>query len=80
MKKIKEEQLGQLVELNNKSMELLRSIGLLENQKHYALRSLMVVNEEVAGYKKSLEEEYGSISIDLATGEYKEIEADGQTN
>ena len=37
------------------------------------LHKVAEVNTALEEYKKELEEEYGKISIDLKTGEYKEI-------
>ena len=71
--KIKEEQLNKIKEQQKAVNEIVNNIGLIETQKHALLHELALVNEEVASYKKELEDEYGSVTIDLSDGSYKEV-------
>ena len=80
MAKIKEEQLSEIVELQGKLNEIISSIGILETQKHGFLHDVAEVNKKIEEFKAKLEEEYGAISVDLKTGEYTEVEKDGDSN
>ena len=76
IKQITEEQL-KIVRKNQTELDntLLR-IGILESQKHAALHSLAEINKKNEEYKIMLEEEYGSININLEDGSYTIIEKD----
>ena len=80
MAKIKEEQLSEIVELQTKLNEIISNIGLLETQKHGFLHDVAEVNKKIEEFKVKLEKEYGAISVDLKTGEYTEVEKDGDSN
>lgn len=80
MAKIKEEQLNDIVSLQGKLNELISNIGVLETQKHALLHDVAVVNKDIEDFKTGLEKEYGAISVDLKTGEYTEVEKDGDSN
>ena len=80
MAKITEEQLSEIVELQSKLNEIISNIGLLETQKHGFLHDVAEVNKKIEEFKAKLEEEYGAISVDLKTGEYTEVEKDGDSN
>jgi len=80
MAKIKDEQLKEIVELQTKLNEVINNIGILETQKHGFLHEVAEVNEKIEKFKTSLEKEYGAISVDLKTGEYTEVEKDGDGN
>jgi hypothetical protein len=71
--KIKEEQLNKIKDQQKAVNEIVNNIGLIETQKHALLHELALVNEEVSSYKKELEDEYGSVTIDLSDGSYKEV-------
>ena len=74
MAKITEEQLKKVVQQQDELSSILQNIGVVESQKHSLLHQIAEVNKEIEEYKLKLEEEYGSISIDLKTGEYTIIE------
>ena len=74
MAKITDEQLEQIVKQQEELNGLINQIGALEANKHSLLHSIAGVNEKIEDSKKALEEEYGSVSIDLKTGEYTVIE------
>lgn len=80
MAKIKEEQLNEIVGLQSKLNEIISNIGLLETQKHGFLHDVAEVNKKIEEFKVKLEKEYGAISVDLKTGEYTEVEKDGDSN
>lgn len=80
MAKIKDEQLKEIVELQTKLNEVINNIGILEAQKHGFLHEVAEVNKKIEEFKASLEKEYGAISVDLKTGEYTEVEKDGDSN
>ena len=54
--------------------ELINRIGAMEAEKHSMLHRIAEVNRTVEEFKTELEEAYGAVTIDLATGEYKPIE------
>ena len=54
--------------------ELINRIGAIEAEKHSMLHRIAEVNRTVEEFKTELEEAYGAVTIDLATGEYKPIE------
>jgi predicted nucleic acid-binding Zn-ribbon protein len=72
--KITEEELKSVKEQQTKLNTLLQEIGVLESQKHAALHELASVNEDINVYKKSLEDKYGSVQINLQDGSFEEIE------
>jgi hypothetical protein len=78
MAKITEEQLKKVNEGQEKLISLVNQIGVLESQKHGLLHQVADVNKEVEEFKVELEEEYGSVNIDLKTGEYEIIEAEAK--
>ena len=74
MAKITEEQLNTANENQEKLIGLVNQIGVIETQKHALLHDVAEVNKTVEEFKAELEKEYGTVSIDLKTGEYTEIE------
>jgi len=80
MAKIKKEQLDEIVELQTKLNGIISNIGILETQKHALLHDVSEVNKNIEEFKAKLEKEYGAISVDLKTGEYTEVEKDGDSN
>ena len=71
---ITEAQLERLQKQQNEIHQILTNVGALEAQKHGLLHGLADLNRELDGFKKELEEEYGLVNINLATGEYTEVE------
>jgi hypothetical protein len=73
MSKIKEAELKQLQEQEQKKGAILHDLGLLETQKHslnHMYAELMVEQDKS---KKELEEEYGKVNINLKDGSYEII-------
>lgn len=73
-KKIKEAQLKLVNEQQTKLNELLRNLGVLDSQKMNIHTSIKELSAEIDSTKKELEEEYGSININLEDGSYTDIE------
>ena len=74
MSKITEEQLETANENQENLISLVNRIGVIETQKHGLLHDVAEVNKKVEEFKAELEEQYGTVSIDLKTGEYTKIE------
>lgn len=72
--KITEEQLEKLTTQQRELGTLLTNIGILESQKHGLLHQIADVNKEVEDFKEELQNEYGSVNINLADGTYTPVE------
>ena len=73
-KKIKEAQLKLVNEQQTKLNSYLKNIGILESQKMNIHTSIKELSVEIDATKKELEEEYGSININLEDGSFTDIE------
>lgn len=73
MSKIKKEELEKLQESNNKLNAVKHDLGLLETQKHSLLHLYADEVGKLEELKKTLEDSYGKINIDLKDGSYEEI-------
>ena len=71
--KIKDEQLKDLQEKVGAIQQLQTQIGNIEGQKHILLHQLVASQENLQELQKSLEEEYGKVSINIQDGTYEEI-------
>jgi len=78
MAKIKKDQLNKITDQQTKLADLLNKIGVLEIQKHNVASEIKHLSEEIEKTKSELEEEYGSINIDLKDGSYTEIKKDAE--
>ncbi len=74
VKKITDHQLKKVNDQQSKLTQLLSNIGVLEVQKQNLASDIKKLGEEIEQTKKELEEEYGSVNIDLKTGEFTPIE------
>ncbi len=74
--KITKEELEKIVDFQNKLYKITTDVGVLETQKHAALHDLAGVNQEQEEYKKTLENKYGAINIDLNDGTYTKVTKD----
>ena len=79
VKKITEEQLQTLSKQQKDLSEILTNIGVLESQKHSYLHQLAEVNKNAEDFKLELQEQYGSVNINLQDGSYTEIEKTEKT-
>ena len=71
---ITEDQLKKIQDFQKELNKLLNETGFLEAQKTAVLSKFHEVNKETEDFKKELEEEYGSININLEDGTYTPIE------
>ena len=71
---IKKDQLEKIQNFQKDLNKLLNEVGFLEAQKTAVLSKFHEVNKETEDFKKELEEEYGSININLEDGTYTPIE------
>ena len=70
------EELKTIKEQQTELSGVINQIGQLEANKHALLHKIAGVNEGVEETKKQLEDKYGSISINLEDGSYKEVESE----
>ena len=68
---ISKNHLEKLTANQTKISETIVSIGRVETEKHRLLHNIADLNMAMEDVKKELEAEYGNVTIDLATGEYK---------
>ncbi|MEK6265386.1 MAG: hypothetical protein N2B06_11565 [Clostridium sp.] len=78
MNKIKEEHLVKVRDHQAKISKSLLDIGFVESKKHSLLHDLAEFNKEVELFKQELEQEYGSVNINLEDGTFEEIKKDGE--
>ena len=71
---ITEDQLKKIQDFQKELNKFLNEVGFLEAQKTAVLSKFHEVNKETEDFKKELEEEYGSININLEDGTYTPIE------
>jgi F0F1-type ATP synthase alpha subunit len=71
--KITDEQLKDLQEKVGVIQQLQTQIGNIEGQKHILLHQLVSSQENLQELQKSLEEEYGKVSINIQDGTYEAI-------
>ena len=74
-----EEQLSTLSKQQKDLSDILTNIGVLESQKHSYLHQLAEVNKNAEDFKLELQEQYGSVNINLQDGSYTEIEKTEKT-
>ncbi len=70
------EELKTIKEQQTELSSVINQIGQLEANKHALLHKIAGVNEGIEETKKQLEDKYGSISINLEDGSYKEVESE----
>ena len=71
---IKKDQLEKIQNFQKDLNKFLNEVGFLEAQKTAELSKFHEVNKQTEDFKKELEEEYGSININLEDGTYTPIE------
>ncbi len=74
VKSISKDQLKKIQDFQKELNKLLNETGFLEAQKTAVLAKFHEVNKQTEDFKKELEEEYGSININLEDGSYTPIE------
>jgi len=75
VKKITDHQLKKVNDQQSKLTRLLSNIGVLEVQKQNLASDIKKLGEEIEQTKKELEEEYGTVNIDLSSGVITPIES-----
>lgn len=73
VEKITSEELAKLTEKVTEMNKAQLQIGGIEAHKHELLHALAALNNELQVVQKELEDKYGSVSIDLATGEISHV-------
>ena len=68
------DQLKKITDQQKQLSRLLNNIGVLEIQKHNIASEVKILSNDIEQTKKELEEEYGSVNIDLETGVITPIE------
>ena len=76
VKKITEEELKSVQEKVGKINNAQMQVGGLEVQKHIALHQITNLQDELQVLQKTLEDKYGTVSVNLQTGEITEIPKD----
>ena len=71
---ITKDQLEKIQGFQKELNKLLNEVGFLEAQKSQVLGKFGEVNTQTEEFKKELEEEYGSININLEDGTFTPIE------
>lgn len=79
VEKITSEELTTLTEKVTAMNKAQMQLGGIEAHKHELLHALSGMNQELQEVQKELEDKYGSVSIDLATGEITHV-SDNQEN
>ena len=73
MAKITEEELKAIQEQEKNKLAIVQDLGTLELKKHELLHIFASIQSTQEETKKSLEEKYGKINVDLKDGEYTEV-------
>ena len=74
VKSISEDQLKGLQETVNKQNKIQMQIGGIEGHKAGLITQLQEIVAELSKQQAELEKEYGSVNIDLQTGEISEVD------
>ena len=72
-KTITKEELEKITDLQTELQSYLANIGVLEVQKAKAIFQVNMLEKDMDEMKKSIEENYGPININLTDGTYEEI-------
>lgn len=76
MSKLEDNELKELRESIEAINSLQMKIGGLESQKHEMLHEISASVESFKSLQSDLEKRYGSVNIDITTGEIKEKDGD----
>lgn len=71
--KIEKEELETAKKQQENLQKTILDIGVIETKKHAMLHQIAEINNSIEEFKKSLEEKYGHININLEDGTYTEI-------
>ncbi len=75
-KKITKDELSKIQEISQEYNSIIQAVGSMELQKKDFLLKAAEIRASIEEVKKDLQEIYGSVDIDLTTGEYKESAED----
>ena len=75
-KKITKEELEKATKVSQEYNNIIQAIGNVEFQKQDFLLKASEIRSDIEDMKKELQESYGNVNIDLATGEYEESAED----
>ena len=75
-KKITKDELSKVQEISQEYNSIIQAVGNMELQKQDFLLKAAEVRASIEEVKKDLQETYGSVNIDLATGKYEESAED----
>tara|TARA_R110001632_G_scaffold145433_2_gene262192 strand:- start:517 stop:792 length:276 start_codon:yes stop_codon:yes gene_type:complete len=78
-KAVSEEQLIKLQELVKNLQQYQLKIGDVEVQKHQLLHGFAEAQNGLEVFQKELKEEYGNVTIDINSGDIKEVEDEPNT-
>jgi allophanate hydrolase subunit 1 len=73
-KKIKKEELERLNQIVQSAQSIKTALGELEIQRAKAIEEYKKIEAALQEEQKALEANYGDVTIDLSTGEYKDNE------
>ncbi len=71
---ITKDQLKKIQDFQKELNKFLNEVGFLEAQKTAVLGKFHEVNKQTEDFKKELEDEYGSININLEDGSFTPVE------
>ena len=66
---VTEEQLKSIQEVVSQINQYNLEIGRIESRKHNLLHALSTTQETLSGIQNTLEEEYGTVNVNIETGE-----------
>ncbi len=75
-KKITKKELEKAIKISQEYNNVIQAIGNIELQKQDFLLQAAQVRANIEEIKKNLQDKYGNVNIDLATGKYKESAED----
>jgi len=78
-KAVSKEQLIKLQELVKNLQQYQLKIGDVEVQKHQLLHGFAEAQNGLEVFQKELKEEYGNVTIDINSGDIKEVENESNT-
>jgi hypothetical protein len=70
--KIEEKELNSLKSLHQEIDSMIQALGKKEIEKHHMLHTITVKRQEIAAIEQALFEKYGSVTVNMETGEYQE--------
>ncbi len=75
-KKITKKELEKAIKISQEYNNVIQAIGNIELQKQDFLLQAAQVRANIEEIKKNLQDKYGNVNIDLATGKYEESAED----